>query len=677
MREAALPVQTAQGGGGPVRQVARRDAVPREAVQAEGGELPLQHRRRAQEDPRRRHAPRDHVHRLGEEVEVVGPSPSHSEGKGVAVPPAGPPRPLPEGRDLRRHGAEHQGGEVPYVYPHLQRRGAGQQVRVPGPPPLPPLEGRLQRRPLPLRQQPSVLGRIEAADIPGAVEPSVVVPPPIRLDHPSPARPPRAGHPGRKTSAPVEGRAALVAPKARNIAGHPQRRRLDPPGVLLPAPVARLHPSQQPRSLGRQGGQDDPPKIRRQRRHQGVPLPEALRRPDGEPVAPALRDDPVEVPAPPGRGEQRPPGHPAVGGHPADLLRGDHEGVPPAADVPVQRRMPDRPLPLHPLDQPRKEEEDLVIRRRFHPRELVHKRLAQQRRRAGQHIPVGGGRRHARLLQRPAYVAVQAELRVRLPPHPLRHHIHEVGAGGFTLLHQGETPPPGLVRRDEERDELLHRQAGGPVTRQPFRELLQGRAVASVGQKARHSRPQGEAVGTRPEETGVVRRVLHGVGEGQHLLVVVAARGHRLGDHHARQGRAPRADQRQTGGSSAEGAVPAGADPRLAALVSPGDVRVRHEHRQPPPLPAPGAGVADRLKRHALGAEHQRDPVHPPPLRARLRGEEKANFVAAAEEVAVEPLEVRDLHRAVPGGGDPSHRAAVPAVDRGQGAPPRLVLEVV
>ena len=107
-------------------------AARRPAVEGERRELPFQHRGGVQEHPRRLGPARQHVERLRVEVEVVRPGRGDRQCEGVAVPASSASNALDVVLRRGGRGTKRHRGEVADVNPEFQRRGRGEQVRVPG-----------------------------------------------------------------------------------------------------------------------------------------------------------------------------------------------------------------------------------------------------------------------------------------------------------------------------------------------------------------------------------------------------------------------------------------------------------------------------------------------------------------------------------------------------------------
>ena len=161
-------------------------------------------------------------------------------------------------------------------------------------------------------------------------------------------------------------------------------------------------------------------------------------------------------------------------------------------------------------------------------------RLAHgQAERLGVHLQAGGRAAH----ERAPHPAAHAQVEQHLVAHAVGHALHEKLAGGApaelaALEHVLVGAPPGGVGRDEAPHEALPAQAAQPVVGKAPAKGAQVLPLAAFRQIGAHGAAQGEAPRAPREEGGAVRGVLHVVGEGEGVVVVVEVRAEELREGH-------------------------------------------------------------------------------------------------------------------------------------------------
>ncbi len=284
-----------------------------------------------------------------------------------------------------------------------------------------------------------------------------------------------------------------------------------------------------------------------------------------------------------------------------------------------------------------------------------------------QQVRVGMGHGGAGLFEGPADPAAEPVFGVDFPFDAALDVPQQIGVGrelagplqGFVI---GQ---PHHVGGDERGDEGAVVHPVRPVADKAGRDLLEGASVAVRLNVLLDGAAEVEPVGAAGEKPRPVGRVLHGIGKGEQLFVVVEGGGVQLGDHHAGEAGGPGTENGQPVVGVAVGAVAGSHLPAVAPL----DAGVGDKDPDEGGFAAVGAFTGGKLgcEMDAVAAQPVELSVGLDLPQVGVLGEDEDRLGVVAEKRHVEGLEVGDHGVVVlafdPG---PSHAAALPAMDQGQ-----------
>ena len=532
----------------------RANAGIHPAVHAVGGQLAFQHGRGIEKDAGRGHMPAHHQQGIGIKIEVVRPRSGNGDVEGVAVRAARAADTLQVVGLRRRDGTLDCGGKIADINPHFQRRRTGKEVVVPGG----------ARRVLALErlfdffaylagQQTGMFGGKQPDDVAGAVQVAVKVV--FRLCRSvmasATAQAGRALPEFRLVSGNENLLTALITAQARHTGGKAQAVPGKPPdgsSVVQSKSPQHAFPAKQFHGLV-----------------QHISCVR-LARPQ------QLRKDPERPLLAPGRARGLPERFKVF--HPADRQKAGalvartesrHIGNPaqsvqiaPVVEQRLEKRMHERRAAVPQMMQKADQKGGAL---RYGALAQAVAQIVQHHLQRCRNLTypcrwdMGDGA--ARALRRAAYAAGKG---MRCHNFPGQTPVHVFGQGGmfgqsslsaqvFVIV------PPFHVGMNEGGNVGGQRQTPTPVIGKYLGKILQqGRFVAGA-QGLRHGRAQRGGKGTRPEKTRSVGRVLHIVGKGDELFVVVAGRAKENGNNRACETGGATAEDQPGIARPAEGAV--------------------------------------------------------------------------------------------------------------------------
>ena len=520
-----------------------RVVVARPVIHAPGRELPPEHRDRAQEHPRGLDVPIQHLHRIGVEVQVVRLRRGQDEHHRVAGPAARAPDALEVVGRRRGDAAQHRRRQVADVDPHLERGGGDQQVGC-----LRILGGRATQEPalqlgaVRAAEQPRVLSGEDPRCAASAVDGGVVAG--HRLDPLQAGR--RSERPGdlpfrllRLREGDVEDPAAM--PRLHRSDGSGQREGL---GGQTPdvdpgrAPDARQHTRLGQRAQGlavdaRQGV--------RPRLGPVQAAADPIAEPAGVGAAPERGLEDVSLGA--GADETDPLGARAHRAHVRVLALVQQVAVAVGLGVALEEGVVDCAHVAHPVQQTAKEVGGVRLGVRL---ALLPVPATEAGGRALDAVRIDADGRCRRLLEAAADAGGHAELPRELPAEALAQDPPDALvlalAGGLDVAQVLGQLSQVVGQERGEVSQVAQRRA--PVVLEGLGSLVQGQRVVCFDHGL-HGGPQVNAEGAAAEEARAVAGVLHRVGEGEELLVVVERALEELGDRHGREAGGPGADDGQ------------------------------------------------------------------------------------------------------------------------------------